>query len=175
MRVVLVGLCLPERMTRLLLPRGGLSHSAPRRHSELDSESGAAKLLGCRPLRYRIKSGMTDFLGRCPVLSFWAWFRICCYKVAWLPPIEIPDQVRYDGFFGGADSCRHSELDSESGATKLLGCRPVRYRIKSGMTDFLGAVVPPRGHSELDSESGVAKLLGCRPVRYRIKSGMKVL
>jgi len=63
MRVVLVGLCLPERMTRLLLPRGGLSHSAPRRHSELDSESGAAKLLGCRPLRYRIKSGMTDFLG----------------------------------------------------------------------------------------------------------------
>jgi len=74
--------------------------------------------------------------------------------------------------FWGAAPCRHSELDSESGATKLLGCRPMRYRIKSGMTGFLGAVVPPRRHSELDSESGAAKLLGCRPLRYRIKSGM---
>ncbi|MDF1694070.1 MAG: hypothetical protein P1U47_17000, partial [Zhongshania sp.] len=30
----------------------------------------------------------------------------------------------------------HSELDSESGATELAGCRPLRYRIKSGMTHF---------------------------------------
>jgi len=28
----------------------------------------------------------------------------------------------------------HSELDSESDATELAGCCPMRYRIKSGMT-----------------------------------------